>query len=113
MKEISLAELYEYYLDTVGRCTSALLHQSDEDIGYNLFEEFDVGAQSFLHEDNLAKLYEAGYIDEETLAVSKGVRVRWFALQSRSWTIEEIKSSMEWRELFGLCDWLKLKSEKE
>jgi hypothetical protein len=60
MSEISLAELYDLYLDTVGRCTSELKNRSDEEIQYNLFEEFDVGAHSFLQEDNLAKLHRAG-----------------------------------------------------
>ncbi len=109
MADISLAELYELYLDTVGRCTSGLLHQTDEEIKYHLFEEFDVGAHSFFHDDNLNKLRRAGYIDDEMLAVSKEVRKRWLALQNKSWTIEEIKSKKEWQELFQLCDRLKMK----
>ena len=111
MTEISMAELYELYLDSVGRCTSELLCQSDEEIKYNLFEEFDVGVRSFLHEDNLVRLYQAGYIDDELLALSKAVRERWLALQNKPWTIDENKSKKEWQELFKLCDRLNSKAK--
>jgi len=109
MRDISAAELYGFYLDTLGRCTSELRHQSDENIQYELFEEFDVGAHSFLHEDNLVKLRCAGYIDDEILDVSKEVRERWLALQNKFWTMEDIRNKREWEELFELCDRLKCK----
>ena len=109
MNEISVDELYELYLDTVGRCTSELLNRSDEEIQDDLFEEFDVGAHSFLHEDNLARLHHAGFIDDEMVALSKQVRERWLALQNQSWSVEDIRTRNEWKELFGLCDLLKAK----
>src|SRR6267378_4316655 len=110
MTEISTAELYDFYRDTVGRCTSEVRNLTDEEIEYNLFEDFDVGAHSFLHDDNLTKLWEGGLIDNEMLAISRKVRERWLTLQKRSWSIEEVKTKKEWQELFELCDRLKLKS---
>lgn len=112
MTEISTAELYDLYLDTVGRCTSELRKLTDEEIGYNLFEEFDVGVHSFLHDDNLAKLHRAEFIDDEMLEISRQVRERWLALQKRSWSIEEGKTTKEWQGLFELCDRLKLKTRR-
>ncbi len=97
MSEISAAELYELYVDTVGRCTNDLLRMSDQDINYNLFEEFDVGARSYLHESALVKLRQAGYIDDEMLAASKKVREKWLALQNKPWRIEEVKTKEEWQ----------------
>jgi len=110
MTEISTAELYDLYLDAVGRCTSQLRNLTDEEIGYNLFEEFDIGAHSFMHDDSLTKLRHGGFIDDEMLAISREVRKRWLALQKRSWSIAEVKTWKEWQELFELCDRLKLKS---
>jgi hypothetical protein len=107
--EISLDELNELYLDTVARCTSELLHRSDEEIEYELFEEFDVGVHSFLHDDSLARLRHASYIDDEMLAISKEVRGRWLALQKTSWTLDEIRTKKEWQELFALCSRLDAK----
>lgn len=112
MTEISIAKLYDLYLDTVGRCTSELHKLSDEEIGYNLFEEFDAGAQAFLHDDNLNKLHRAGFIDNEMVEISRQVRERWLALQKHSWSIEAVKTTKEWQELFELCDRLKLKTKR-
>ncbi len=109
MTEIPVGELYELFLDTVGRGSSDVRNRSDEEILYDLFEEFDVGAHTYLHEDNLAKLRHAGFIDDEKVAVSKQVRKRWLALQNQSWTVEDIRTRQEWNELFGLCDRLKSK----
>ena len=109
MSEISVAELYDLYLDTIGRCTSELLQGNDEELRYNLFEEFDIGAHSFLHDDNLTKLWHAGYIDDEMVKVSREVRGRWLALQTKVWEVEEIRNSKEWKGLFELCDQLELK----
>ena len=109
MAEITVHELYVLYIDTIGRCTSELRRQSDDEINYNLFEKFDVGVWSFLHESALFKLRQGGFLDEEMLAMSKEVRERWLALQNKSWTIEGIKNKAEWQELFELCDRLKLR----
>lgn len=109
MSEISLRELYELYLDTLGRCTSDIRNRSDEGILYDLFEEFDVGVHSFFHTDNLAKLQTAGYIDDEMLRLSNEVRRKWLGLQHGGWTIQQIKTEKEWQELFELCDQLRLK----
>ena len=92
MTEMSTEQLYDFYIDTIGRCTSELRNLTNEEIEYNLFEEFDVGVHSFLHDDNLAKLRDGGFIDNETLALYREVRQRWLALQKPSWSIEEVKT---------------------
>jgi hypothetical protein len=111
MTEISVSELYALYLDTVERATSNILDLTDEEIAYNLFEEFDIGAICYLHEDSLVKLYRAGLIDAEMVAISKEVRKRWLILQEGSRSIEDIKKRNDWKELFELCDWLKSKAQ--
>jgi hypothetical protein len=112
MSKISDRELYELYADTIRRCTSELLNRSDEEIGHELFEEFDVGAHSFLHEDSLARLYRSGYINQHALEESKEIRRKWLELQGSSSNIAEIKSSRRWRDLFDLCDRLRVELER-
>jgi hypothetical protein len=107
MKNLSLDELFDLYRDTIGRCTSDIRNRPDDDILYDLFEEFDVGAWSFLHEDNLTKLHGAGYIGDEAVKLSKQIRERWITLQKQDWTVCEIKQGMELQEVFDLCDRLK------
>ncbi len=112
MKKISDRELYDFYLDTFRHCTSKLLSLSDEEIGHELFEEFDAGAHSFLHGHNLARLYRKGYISREALQDSKEIRRKWIELHAPVPSIAEIKSSNRWRDLFEHCDKLLRKLER-
>jgi hypothetical protein len=108
MKELTTAELYEDYIDTIQLCVSEIVHRSDEEIEYDLFEEFDVGAHSVLHDINLTRLWKAGYVDDEMVRISQKIRRRWLELQKSDWTVAEIRSRPEWQELFALCDQLVL-----
>lgn len=112
MTEITLHELYELFLDTIGRCTPDLRNRSDEEIWYNLYEQFDNGARSFLHDVNLIKLRDAGLIDDGIVVASKDIRSRWLALSERKWTADEIRSNDEWTELFDRCHSLKQIAEE-
>lgn len=109
MRDISPRQLYEFYLDALQRCTSDLLNRDDEDIEYELFEEFDIGAHSFLHEANLLRLREAGYIDDEVMRASNAVRAKWLELQESGRSIHEIRTREGWRELFRMCDAIRMK----
>lgn len=112
MADISTTDLYDLFLDTIGRGTSEICRLSDEEILYNLFEEFDAGVHSFLHEDNLTNLRHAGLIDDEMMTWGKEVRRRWLILQQGPKTVQKIKNNSEWRELFEFCDRLKLKASR-
>src|SRR5262245_23298553 len=115
MTEITMDGLYDLFCDTVCRCTSDVLALSEEDVFYNIFEQFDVGAISFLHVDSLNRLRNAGWIDDGIVEMSKEIRRRWFCLLERyqssderqNLTLERVKGDDEWRELFRLCDSLK------
>lgn len=112
MNGISDRELYCFYKDVLCRCTSDLLNRSDEEIEYELFEEFDVGAHSFLHDETLVRLRQSGYIDEAAVAESKEIRRKWFTLQTKAQRTSEIRESKEWRELFDRCDQLRRRLER-
>lgn len=107
MTEISITELYDLYLDAAGRCACDCRALTDEELGYNLVEEFDVGVRSYFDDVNLVKLRQAGYIDDEIVEISKDVRERWLVLLERSWSIEEVRTKNEWQDLFEICRRLK------
>lgn len=111
-QEISAHELLSLLIDALEHCTSRLRNMPDEDLLYNLYEEFDIGAQSFLHDESLQKLRDAGLIDDQVERDCRAARQRWFTLQSREWMPSEIRASLEWTSLFSLCDsiLLRLKS---
>lgn len=104
MTEISIHELYRFYLDTIAHCSSAILDKSDDEIAYDLFEEFDVGAHSFLHDDSLTKLQRAGYLPADVVSLSRRLRTMWLALQNQNWSMAEIRTHSSWKELFALGD---------
>ena len=80
MNAIPVETLYELFVDTAKRCSSEIVSLGDEEIEYNLFEEFDVGVRSFFHDDNLTKLVEAGMIRKEAVTICQGIRSKGIEL---------------------------------
>jgi hypothetical protein len=108
MMDITVNELMELFVDTLQKCGACLLEMSDEHIGYYIFEEFDSGAISFLHENSLLKLKEAGLITENTSQKSAELRSKFMALQNTNqWSVDSVKCSKEWREVLELSDEIK------
>lgn len=105
IQSITTEELDELFKDTLGRCTMKLLDESDEEIGYQIFEEFDIGATSFLHDNSLKKLLEAGRIDDEIATLSRELRNLKISMQeSGNWDIDLVRSAPIWKQLFELSD---------
>jgi hypothetical protein len=106
--EISINKLMEFYVDTLEKCGTNLLKMSDEDIEYNIFEEFDVGAISFLHDDTLSKLKETNLITEEISQKSSVLRSKFLLLQNTDlWNIASVRNSENWNEILKLSDEIK------
>ncbi|OPH47917.1 hypothetical protein BC351_39175 [Paenibacillus ferrarius] len=105
MEYISIEELYELYVDTIKRCGTYLLDSDDLVIGYNIFEEFDIGAISFLNTDNLKKLIEDGLISYEIMLKSSTLRSKFLAIQQGDeWKINAVRHSSHWKEILELAD---------
>lgn len=97
-------ELYELYSDTAAKGSSATASLSDEEMQYNLFEEFEVGAISFFHDNSLQILSDAGLISPEAVRTSQSIRRHWNELQATYWTRTEIRTHPRWKQLFQMCD---------
>ena len=105
---ISNKELMDLYVDTLQKAGMDIMSMSDEELEYNLFEEFDVGATSFLHEENLYKLQQANFLTESIVQKSKLLREKYFKLiNARLWSADSVRSSKDWLELFRLSDEIK------
>ena len=108
MMGITINELMELFVDTLQKCGVHLLTMDDEYIGYCIFEEFDGGAISFLHEDSLLKLREAGLITESISQKSAELRSKFMALENTDqWNVNSVKCSKAWREVLELSDEIK------
>lgn len=104
MDTIPDSDLHDLYLDTIQRCTSALRQRSDEAIEHEIFRESDAGIQSFLHPTTLAKLQQAGFLDEESVVLSTKARTKFMELRITQWSSQDVKHAPEWGELFDLID---------
>ncbi|AZN42634.1 hypothetical protein [Paenibacillus albus] len=105
MENISVEKLYELFAKTMKSCGTYLLSSDDSVIGYNIFEEFDIGAVTFLHSDNLQRLFEAGLINDSVKNKSMGLRAMFLRIQqSNEWSIDAVRASYEWKQLLHLAD---------
>jgi hypothetical protein len=106
VKEISLKELDALFIDTLERGSMKLLQENDEEIEYQLFEEFDLGVHSFLHIDSLEKLEEAGFINEEIKTLSLELRElsRQLLDSEMIRNPNTVKTNKDWHKVLELSD---------
>ncbi|KRF27637.1 hypothetical protein [Paenibacillus sp. Soil787] len=108
MGKISIEKLMKLYVDTINKCGTYLLHEDDVTIGYNIFEEFDTGVISFLHNETLERLYQAELISDETMYKSSILRNLVLELQQgNSWNVDAVRNAPEWRKVLELADEIK------
>jgi hypothetical protein len=105
MKEIPNKELNNLFMDTLRSGSSKILAEDSETIEYELFEQFDVGIISFLHEKSLNKLLVAGFITEEIKQLSLDLRKKAVSiLQQENRNFSAVKRDKMWEEIFNLSD---------
>jgi len=105
MIEITVDKLMELYIDTLQKCGMQLLEMKDDYIGYCIFEEFDTGVISFLHNNTLSRLKQANLITETIAQKCTLLREKFMKLQNTElWNIKSVKHSQEWREILELSD---------
>jgi len=109
---LEICKLLELFIDTLNKCGVYLLEMEDTCIGYNIFEEFDIGAISFLHDNTLKKLKGANLINDNIAKMSSELRSNFLALQDTDlWNVDSVKHATEWRNILELSDIIKLQLE--
>ncbi|OPX42929.1 hypothetical protein CLHUN_32530 [Ruminiclostridium hungatei] len=105
---ISIDKLMDFYMDTLQKCGVYLLDMEDEDIEYNIFEEFDINVVSFLHQNTLSKLKDANLISEQIVEKSIELREKYLAMQNtEACNVESVRNNKEWRNILELSDNIK------
>ncbi len=110
MNEISAIEKYRLFEKTICECGMFLLDLKDEEIEYNIFEEFDGDRISFLNEELLGELLLGKYIDKQIYAMSAVLKILADDLESNHqelWNVESVRISPKWRLIMLLCDEIK------
>lgn len=101
-------KLYDYFLDTLSHCGIFILVSNKEDIEYQIFEEFDIGIISFLHENSLKQLLDSKFITFDVYNKCLLLRKKVLELQELDlWKIDLIKTNEKWRDVILLCDEIK------
>ena len=113
MKIITLQEQYELFCDTIDLCGTYLLDCNDEEIEYNLLEEFDGDSISFLHSSVLDRLFAAGLITQEVARLATELRAAYRTLDGTElFTVSAVRTSKEWLHVLSLADEIKSKLNK-
>lgn len=105
----STQDLYSDFAYTLQQCSSGLLSASDDEIGYKIFEEFDIGVVSFLHPEVLDTLWQAGLISKKI--VGQCILLRdavLYAQTTDDWNIHAVRKAESWRSIMQLTDKIRL-----
>ncbi len=102
---LTATEKFEWFTETLNHCGCFLLHASDEEIEYHLFEEFDGDCRSFLCEDNLRQLRDAGYMDHAVTHAAHSLAEQFLRLEHTAlWNVQAVKTAPEWLAVLSLAD---------
>lgn len=97
MNKITNKQLFDLYADTANRCSSDVKLLTNEEIEYNIFEEFDVGVMSFFHDDNLNKM-----INEVVIKKRHFRSVKKYAIGGLNWPKTIGRSTKSKATQFGI-----------
>jgi len=106
MKEISPEELYSLYKDTLFKCQSKIFNYADDIIEMMVFEDFVIGATSYLHDNSLNRLLDNHLIDKKQYDLSRKIRALFFEIEDcGELTMDCLKGRSErWQHLVSLVD---------
>lgn len=106
MEKISPEELYSLYKDTLYKCQSKIFNYADDIIETMVFEDFVIGATSFLHDDSLNTLINNHLIDKKQYDLSRKIRALFFEIEDcGELTMDCLKGRSErWLHLVSLVD---------
>ena len=106
MEVISPEELYSLYKDTLHKCQSKIFNYADDIIEMMVFEDFVIGATSFLHDNSLNRLLDNHLIDKKQYDLSRKIRALFFEIEDcGELTMDCLKGRSErWQHLVSLVD---------
>ena len=105
VKEISVQEQYEYFVNTFNNIGTFLRSCSTEEIDYRIFEEFDGDCISFLNENILSNLLSKGLINDTIFHMSVELVMKVRDIESTSLcNSTSVKVHPYWLEILTMAD---------
>ena len=101
---------YAEFKHVLEHCGCFLLESSEDDIEYHIFEEFDIGVRTYMHEDMLGLFVDNGFSDKDMEGKCEMLRTFFVDIQpnySELWNVLAIKSHPKWRVILELSDEIK------
>jgi len=102
---------YSRFVHTLDECGTFLLHESNETIASNIFEEFDIDVRCNLCDENLSIFLDEYWIDETIQRDSVRLRELFCTLEKNHpelWNSQAVRTAPEWLEILQLSDSVKL-----
>jgi hypothetical protein len=92
-------QLYELLKDAFQNTGTCILNETDENIEYYMFEDFDIAVSSFMHENSLTILLTNGLINQEIALSLTSIRNSFLSMKEETRTADSVKNNQEWLEL--------------
>ena len=108
MNKLTLEQSFDFYIGSLERCGISILNLDDNEIVYQIFEEFNTEIPGSLSPYILDKLELAGVIDSEIKLLSKKLQEKFYQIKKKDlWNVESVKKFDEWRAILQLSDEIK------
>ena len=107
MREISTKELNSEFDATLKACSTANLNAPDDELARLIFEDFDVGVTSFLHQSSLEALLYAGYIDNRIKELCTELREKAISALQKYRSVVAVRGNEHWSAVIELSDRIK------
>ena len=107
-----IEERYDEWKETIEHCGLFLLKESDDEIMYHIFEEFDIGVRVYCNEEMLELFFDNGLINENMMIESIELMKLFCEMQTNYfhlWNVESIRKHPRWKKIMELADSIKSK----
>jgi len=109
MAKLTTEQSFDFYLTSLERCGMHILELTNNEIEFQIFEEFAMDYPASLSKYTLNVLVENGVIDENIVHLSKEFQTKLLIIERGNslWNVNALKESLEWKEVLQLSDEIK------
>ena len=108
MIQLTIEQSFEFYLSSLKRCGFHLLELTNDEIYYQIFDEFATEYPASLSEYTLERLENEGRITSTIRELSKMLQERLLKVDNTlQWNVDSLRASKEWQEILYLSDEIK------
>jgi len=108
MIQLTIEQSFDFYLNSLKRCGLHLLEMTEDEIYYQIFDEFATEYPASLSQYTLDRLESEGLIDSQVSELSKLLQKKLLEIDNTDhWDIDKVKHSEKWKKILELSDEVK------